>query len=212
MDRLYSCEHEPITIELDAMSNIIPASFRGITIRFDLDGWMNATDIAKAFGTRASEWMRRPDTVEYMVKRGKMLGLNCVTLTQLNIINELEPSSSASKSRLLKLARISGMVKTVTGSNGGTWLHPKMAVKFARWLSVDFEIWCDIQVEQILESGLSIRSQLDDALSALEIQTQRASCAGRELALHRHKKPVLVRRIDTLISKVQHKLPLGASL
>ncbi|WP_232968152.1 KilA-N domain-containing protein [Pseudomonas sp. CCOS 191] len=23
---------------------------------------------------------------------------------------------------------------------GGTWLHPKLAVKFARWLSLDFEI------------------------------------------------------------------------
>lgn len=190
------------------MSNIIPANFEGTTIRFDLDGWMNATDIAKTFGTRASEWMRRPDTVEYMVKRGKMLGLNCVTLTQLNIINELDKSSGASKSRLLKLAKVSGMVKTVTGPSGGTWLHPKMAVKFARWLSVDFEIWCDIQIEQILESGHSLRARLDDAMNALEYQVQRGSRAGKELALHRHKKPILEHRVNTLINKIQGKLPL----
>lgn len=190
------------------MTNVIPASFEGTTIRFDLNGWMNVTDIAKEFGTRATEWLRKPDTVEYMVKRGKLLGLNCVTVTQLNEINGLDLSSGLSKSRLLSLAKKSGMVKATAGKGGGTWLHPKMAVKFARWLSVDFEIWCDIQIEQILESGHSLRAQLDDAMDALDCQVQRGSRAGKELALHRRKKPMLEHRVNTLIGKIQGKLPL----
>lgn len=40
--------------------------------------------------------------------------------------------------------------RTKRGKNGGTWLHPKLAVLFARWLSVDFAIWCDEQIDGII--------------------------------------------------------------
>ncbi len=42
------------------------------------------------------------------------------------------------------------LIKTKRGKNGGTWLHPKLAVVFARWLSVDFAIWCDEQIDSII--------------------------------------------------------------
>ena len=42
------------------------------------------------------------------------------------------------------------VIKTQRGNNGGTWLHPKLAVVFARWLSVDFAIWCDEQIDAIV--------------------------------------------------------------
>jgi hypothetical protein len=44
------------------------------------------------------------------------------------------------------------------GKNQGTWLHPKLAVKFALWLSVDFEIWCDEQVDAQVRGELNSRS------------------------------------------------------
>src|SRR5699024_12733709 len=31
---------------------------------------------------------------------------------------------------------------------GGTWLHPKLAVVYARWLSVEFSVWCDARSEE----------------------------------------------------------------
>ena len=40
--------------------------------------------------------------------------------------------------------------KTRRGQNGGTWLHPKLGVTFARWLDIDFSVWCDDQIYQIL--------------------------------------------------------------
>jgi hypothetical protein len=47
--------------------------------------------------------------------------------------------------------RISGnLIQAKRGKNGGTWLHPKLAVVFARWLSVDFAIWCDDQIDGII--------------------------------------------------------------
>ncbi|MGL4756201.1 MAG: KilA-N domain-containing protein [Aeromonadaceae bacterium] len=36
------------------------------------------------------------------------------------------------------------------GRNGGTWLHPRLAVAFARWLSADFAVWCDLQIDKII--------------------------------------------------------------
>lgn len=41
-------------------------------------------------------------------------------------------------------------LQTRRGKDGGTWMHPKLGVLFARWLSVDFAVWCDEQVDEIL--------------------------------------------------------------
>jgi hypothetical protein len=40
--------------------------------------------------------------------------------------------------------------KTKRGQNGGTWLHPKLGVLFARWLDIDFAVWCDEQIDNLL--------------------------------------------------------------
>lgn len=41
-------------------------------------------------------------------------------------------------------------LKTAKGAAGGTWLHPKLAVAFARWLDDDFAVWCDEQIESLV--------------------------------------------------------------
>ncbi|WP_456281581.1 KilA-N domain-containing protein [Cupriavidus sp. JZ107] len=41
-------------------------------------------------------------------------------------------------------------LRTQRGAAGGTWLHPKLAVRFTQWLSIDFSIWCDEQIDRIL--------------------------------------------------------------
>lgn len=47
--------------------------------------------------------------------------------------------------------RIHGdLIITKRGRNGGTWLHPKLGVVFARWLDVEFAIWCDEQIDNII--------------------------------------------------------------
>lgn len=192
------------------MSNVIPLQYNGMPIRFDLDGWLNATDIAKKLGKEPTQWIRQSETVEYMVKRSLSLGINSVSETELQDISKLQSNSSLAKSKLLRLAKKTGMVKIIAGRNGGTWLHPKMAVRFARWLSVDFEIWCDEQIESILNSGVSLRQQLDDAIEAVERQKERGSNAGRELAKHRYKMPPLKNRRDCLLAQVQLNLEVTA--
>lgn len=50
----------------------------------------------------------------------------------------------------LNTRNIGDLIKTKRGKTGGTWMHPKLAVVFARWLSVDFAIWCDEQIDGII--------------------------------------------------------------
>ncbi|MDR3015182.1 MAG: KilA-N domain-containing protein [Delftia acidovorans] len=45
-------------------------------------------------------------------------------------------------------------LKTQRGAGGGTWLHPKLAVRFAQWLSDDFAVWCDEQIDAIIRNGI----------------------------------------------------------
>lgn len=35
----------------------------------------------------------------------------------------------------------------------GTWFHPRLGIVFARWLDLDFEIWCDEQIAELLMTG-----------------------------------------------------------
>lgn len=38
-------------------------------------------------------------------------------------------------------------------SGGGTWLHPKLSVRFAMWLSVDFGYQVEIWVQEWMTTG-----------------------------------------------------------
>lgn len=52
-------------------------------------------------------------------------------------------------------SRISGdLIAARRGANGGTWLHPKLAVVFARWLKIEFAVWCDEQIDSIIRNGI----------------------------------------------------------
>lgn len=102
--------------------NIIKFDFKGHQVGFNDDGWINATEAAKKFNKVPNDWLRLPDTINYI------------------------------KALQSKYGEIS-YLKTKRGKHdGGTWIHPKLAVRFARWLSVDFEIWCDEQIDKLIRS------------------------------------------------------------
>lgn len=187
------------------MSHVIPLDYHGLSVRFSTDGWINATDIAKEFGKEPTQWLRQASTVEYLVKLADHLKLNSVRQTELQEFKALQSGSSTSKTRALKLAKTTGLVRIAPGRDGGTWLHPKMAVRFARWLSVDFEIWCDMQIDRLLRG----RRKLDAAIEAVDRQRERGSHAGSELARHRYKMPALENHRDGLFE--QMRLPLEVS-
>lgn len=52
------------------------------------------------------------------------------------------------------------VVKTTRGKNGGTWLHPVLAVKLAAWLSPKFEYW---MLKCVVDGLLSSRDASGDS-------------------------------------------------
>lgn len=109
------------------MTNIIPFDYQGQAVRFNTAGWINATEAARHFGKRPNEWLRLPETQEYMEAVARHL--------------------NAGGSR--------NLIRTARGRLGGTWLHPKLAVSFARWLSADFAVWCDMQIDALIRQGMA---------------------------------------------------------
>ena len=46
------------------MSNVIPFNYQGQAVRFNSDGWINAT-MWPSVRQKPVEWLRLPDTVKY---------------------------------------------------------------------------------------------------------------------------------------------------
>jgi hypothetical protein len=111
-------------------AKIIRMDFEGQQVAFNADGWINATEAAARFGKEPAQWLRLPDAMRYL----QGLERTCGEITYVK-------TSRARADR-----------------GGGTWIHPRLAVKFARWLSVEFEIWCDAQVDALIRGELGSRS------------------------------------------------------
>lgn len=116
------------------MSNVVKYEFKDRLYSFNLEGWFNATEAAKRFNQEVSEWLRLPSTVRYLEALGKALG----------------SKPGFSRFDLVRAQR--------GGRSPGTWLHPKLAVPFARWLDDDFSVWCDLQIDAIIRNGIRAES------------------------------------------------------
>lgn len=104
-------------------TSLITCDYQGHAITLQQDGWFNATQAAERFKRRVDVWAKSQDTKEYIA-----------ALCEISNTTER------------------GYLKTKRGAGGGTWLHPKLAVHFARWLDPKFAVWCDAQIENIINS------------------------------------------------------------
>ena len=194
-------------------SNVIPFRFNGRKVQFTSDGWLHATAIATSFSKEPYAWLVSPDTAAYMLALARALGLivNPSVLQEFNQINELDSSKAATKSRLLKLVKAIGLVKTKSGSpenGGGTWLHPKLAVQFARWLDVDFAVWCDLHIDALLRGELDEKLQFDRACRNMDRSQSEASQGAQKMARHRWAKPRLQEQVEYWRGQLQLTLGL----
>lgn len=195
-------------------NNIIPFHYQGTQVRFNAEGWLHATEIAARFGREPFEWLRLPDTVEYLVAMAQALGSETKTgiFEELNLIKGLDSSKASTQAKTLRLSKATGLVKTKAGSpenGGGTWLHPKLAVVFARWLDVRFAVWCDLHIDALLRGELDEKRRFDQACTALTKGQEQASISATELAKWRWRKPRLKREVDHWRNQLQLTLGLG---
>ncbi len=167
------------------MSNVIPIRYQGEVVSFSVEGWINATEIAKRFDKRPSHWLELPASQSYMAALAKALG-----------------KTDDGKSGI-------GLVRTQRGGpKQGTWLHPKLAVAFARWLDDDFAVWCDLRIDALLRSSPSDLQRLQEAEERENKSHSLGSEYGRGLARRRWEKPGLQAEVAYWRERVQLPLPL----
>ncbi|MXR31989.1 KilA-N domain-containing protein [Pseudomonas sp. PICF6] len=115
-------------------ARIIPFDYQGQAVSFNAEGWLHATVIAERFGKRLDHWLDNAETLEY-----------------IRALDEIQhPTAGPSK---IVNTRKSGYLKSRRGNAGGTWLHPKLAVTFARWCDAKFSVWCDMQIEALIHGS-----------------------------------------------------------
>lgn len=102
--------------------------YNGHNISFDFgDGnrMINATEMAKAFGKKPNHFLRSKQTQAF-----------------INVLSQVAN---------LQLEKI---IKVIHGGNQhGTWMHEKLALKFAAWLSPEFEVWVYDKIQELLHKG-----------------------------------------------------------
>lgn len=108
--------------------HLISLAYEGHPITIRDDGWFNATEAAQKWGKRPVDWLRLDETTVYINAMAKAL--------------KVESKVSHAHFGLVTTSR--------GGKSPGTWMHPKLAVAFARWLDPQFSVWCDCQIDEII--------------------------------------------------------------
>lgn len=150
---------------------VVLADYQGLQVSFTGEGWFNATQVASRYGKRPVDWLKSPETRRY--------------------VQALARSSKVKKSHFARTQR-GGRV-----GEAGTWLHPKLAVRFAQWLDVDFAVWCDEQIDHLIHgrSGMSVGLYAQRlAFEARKAKSeQKGSIGGLLMNERKREKPVLIK-------------------
>jgi hypothetical protein len=125
---------------------IVVLEYKGHPITYQDDGWFNATEAAAKFDRgQPYDWLRLQSTQDY-------IDALC---------------------RQLRTEKIS-VLKVIRGGRDrpdGTWFHPKLAVPFARWLDVEFAVWCDLQIDAIIRGKDNWMLQRHAAASSYKVMS-----------------------------------------
>ena len=135
------------------MNQVQSFNFGNIAVSFRADGYLNATAIAAHFGKQPRDYLKTEQTQQYIAALAENLSVKTKILTKENQIVSVKRG----------------------GDEQGTWLHPTLAIHFARWLDPKFAVWCDEQIEQLLsgsqpklaQTTVADRTPLRQAVSAL---------------------------------------------
>jgi hypothetical protein len=111
---------------------------------FREDGYINMTKAAKHYGKRLDNFFANDDSKAYIAVLSAITGI---------------PGNA------LLVAKRGG-----AKGSAGTWAHPKLAVRIARWMDVHFEVWCDLMIDNILKgigdkSGGHLRGSLVEGIN-----------------------------------------------
>jgi hypothetical protein len=136
------------------LTNLITKDYQGLAIQFTGDAWFNATIVAEKYKKRPVDWLKRDDVTRFV---GRLCEIYKV-----------------SQNHFIKTKRGGDTTGSKVSQNHfapGTWLHPKLGVKFAQWLDVDFEIWCSEQIDNLIRGELDVKRARHQAASSYKLMS-----------------------------------------
>lgn len=140
---------------------LVTRDYQGHAITYQGDGWFNATLAAEKFGRRVDHWLKTNETRDYIAALCEM-------------------TNTPEK----------GYLKTKRGADGGTWLHPKLAVRFAQWLDPKFAVWCDTQIDSLIRSKDDWRKLRHQSASSFKVANDILKlvreCNGKDTESHHY--------------------------
>ncbi len=120
--------------------NILKLDYQGLPVHANREAWFNATGIAEQHGKRLDNFFSLKRTQQYIQALAKRKGLI--------------PCDSRELKTPFNPADYPALIQTRRGRyNSGTWLHPDLMICFARFISLDFEIWVDQTIKALLIDG-----------------------------------------------------------
>jgi hypothetical protein len=150
------------------------------------DGYINLTQMAKAYGKRIDNWLRLKDTQDLLIEFERQEKLNTSDLRDLN----------------------SALIIRRGKYDGGTWGHPDIAIQFAQWLDKSFALQVSRWVREWMTTGKNpVQPQpvslSDDLLAALDrLERSIVSIRSQARAVHTCAHQPL----DELLAKSLHSL------
>lgn len=161
------------------MSTSVIYSYKGSEISF-INGdsvMINATQMAKPFGKRPNDYLSLPSTNE--------------------LLNAITRKYGIAENQLVRTER--------GGLNPGTWLREDVALDFAQWLSVDFRLWCNDRLKELMRTGVTTVSNDDEAIAyAMQVLNKRLEQARQEKAMLEQQNNYLTNEIKQSAPKVKY--------
>jgi len=156
---------------------IISKTYNSIEVLFhsELNSsiYINATKVAKQFNKKPVDWLKTNETQTYIQAVSKIHNIT-----------------------------YDNLVITKKGGNNlkeqGTWIHKKLIIFFARWLSPEFAVWCDTQIEEILKTG-SYQIQPKNDISELENSLKITKIASQFLDIFHKKNKLQLLYLDNFV-------------
>ena len=122
------------------MDNQLQKTYLGKEIVFTPDGWINATQTVKALeAKRLDGFMNSKYFTEYLAAYCKFYDV-----AYKDVVKKVKGNFKKSDYRNPVITQ-------------GTFLHPDLAILFARWINPEFAVWCDAIIKQILTGELEVR-------------------------------------------------------
>jgi KilA-N domain/P63C domain len=134
--------------------NIIEHAMHGVVIGLrQKDGYISATALCKAHNAVSGENVRPKEWLATERALKNVYFLAC----KLNLTDKndalLKGSFLPLREELVNQGFWGLLIVNKGGKHSGTWIHPKLAVPFATWLSVEFEFQVSEWIEEWLTTG-----------------------------------------------------------